>query len=242
MLKRTSLALVITFAATVVAANAQTIQVSRSNRTLEVTATASASQMADTAVLHIGYTVYGATSKDAYAKASDTSNAIADALKQAGIARDQIQSISQSVNETQPYENQNLTAEQKAERQYRAEQTLTVRLPAKEAAKILNVAVEAGANNSGNIDWQLANPDALEAQAAAKALAHDKQIATAMAKGLGVALGPLLYASNQTQQHVIYPMMAAMGANAKAAPVKPLAINPQRISQSATIRAIFEIQ
>lgn len=242
MLKRISLAVLITFAATAVAANAQTIQVTRSNRTLEVTTTASASAMADTAVLHIGYTVYGPTSKDAYAKASETSNAIAEALQQAGIAKDQIQSISQSVNATQPYENQNLTPEQKAERQYRAEQTWTVRLPAKEAAKILNVAVEAGANNSGNIDWELANPDALEAKAAAKALTHDKQIATAMANGLGVSLGPLLYASNQTQQHIIYPMMAAQAMAPAAKSVKPLAINPQRISQSATIRAIFSIE
>jgi hypothetical protein len=64
-----------------------------------------------------------------------------------------------------------------------------------------------------------------------------------MARGLGVTLGPLLYAGNQGQQRTIYPMMAAMQAGmAKAAPVKPLAIHPQRISQSASIRAIFAIQ
>lgn len=241
MLKRISLALVIVLAAA--AAHAQTLKVDKANRTVEVTASASASAMADTAVLHLGYTVYGPTSKDAYAKASKTSNAIADALKQAGVPKDHIQSISQSVNETQSYENQNLTPEQKAARKYRAEQTWTVRLPAKDAAKILNLAVEAGANNSGNIDWQLANPDALEAEAAAKALAHDKQIAAAMARGLGVTLGPLLYASNQAEQRRVFPMMAGLEmAKAANAEVKPLAIHPQRISQSASIRAIFAIQ
>ena len=243
MHKRISLALVVLVAAAATAVYAQTLKVDKSNRTIEVTASASAHAMADVAILHLGYKVYGPTSKDAYAKASEHSNAIADALKKAGIPKDHIQSISQSVQETQSYENQNLTPEQKAARKYRAEQTWTVRLPAKEAAKILNLAVEAGANNSGNIDWQLANPDALEAEAAAKALAHDKQIAAAMAKGLGVTLGPLLYASNQAQQRVVYPMMAGLQmAKAAHAEVKPLAINPQRISQSASIRAIFAIQ
>lgn len=243
MLKRISLALVIAFTAAVTAAQAQTIQVNKANRTIEITTTASASAMADVAVLHLGYTVYGPTSKDAYAKASETSNAIAAALKMAGVAKDQIQSISQSVNETQSYENQNLTPAERAARKYRAEQTWTVRLPAKEAAKVLNLAVEAGANNSGDIDWQLAHPNALEAQAAARALAHGKQIATAMASGLGVTLGPLLYASNQTQQRTIYPMMAGLQmAKVASAPVKPLSISPQRISQSATIHAVFSIQ
>ena len=242
MLKRISMALVIFVAATA-AAHAQTLQVSQTNRTIEVTVSASASQMADRAVLHIGYILYGPTSKDVYAKASETSNAIAAALQKAGIARDQIQSVSQSVRETQSYENQNLPPEQKAQRQYRAEQTWTVRLPAKDAARILNVAVGAGANNSGAIDWQLSDPNALEAQAAAKALLKGKQIAAAMAKGLAVTLGPLLYASNQAQQRIIYPIMAGglMQAEAKTE-IKPLAINPQRISQSATIHAIFAIQ
>jgi uncharacterized protein YggE len=243
MHKRISLALVVIFAAAATAARAQTLRVDKANRTIEVTASASAHAIADTAILHLGYTVFGPTSKEAYAKASETSNAIADALQKAGVPKDHIQSISQSVNETQSYENQNLTPAEKAARKYRAEQTWTVRLPAKDAAKILNLAVEAGANNSGNIDWQLANPDALEAEAAAKALAHDKQIAAAMAKGLGVTLGPLLYASNQAQQRVVYPMMAGLQmAKAANVAVKPLAINPQRISQSASIRAIFAIQ
>ncbi len=241
MYKRISLALVVLVAAAT-ATCAQTLKVDKSNRTIEVTDSASAHAMADIAILHLGYTVYGPTSKDAYAKASETSNAIADALKKAGIPDGHIQSISQSVQETQTYENQNLTPAERVQRKYRAEQTWTVRLPAKEAAKILNLAVEAGANNSGDIDWQLANPDALEAEAAARALAHDKQIAAAMAKGLGVTLGPLLYASNQAQQRVIFPMMAAQSLAIKKVAVRPLAIDPQRIAQSATIRAIFAIQ
>lgn len=243
MLKRISLALIFTVAATLPSARAQTLKVNKSNRTIEITTSASASQMADLAILHLGYKVYGPTSKAAYAKASETSNAIATALKKAGVAKDQIQSQNQSIHETPTFEIQKLPPAEQAQRKYRVEQSWTVKLKAKDAAKILNLAVADGANNSGNINWQVADPNALEAKAAAKALTHGKQIAAAMAKGLGVTLGPLLYASNQAAQvrPRILHMPRMMAAQAKTEP-KPLAINPQRINRSATIHAIFAIQ
>lgn len=244
MLKRTSLALAITLAAAVTAATAQTIQVNHGNRTIEVTASATVSEMANVAVLHIGYQVYGPTSKAAYAKASESSNAIADALKQAGVPKDQIHSQDQLASENPNWDDTTLTVEQRAQQRYLAKQTWTVKLPAKDAARILNLAVEAGANNSGGIDWKLADSNTLQAEAAAKALAHCRQIAAAMAKGLGVTLGPLLYANNQYAQVWHRPMnyvMSAFGNGQGVAP-KPLSISPQRISQTASIHAIFSIQ
>ncbi len=225
-------------------AGAQTIQVNKANRTIAVTSDGTASEMADRAVLNIGYIVYGATSEAAYAEASKTSNAIAGALAQAGVAKDQIESQNQSVNETQTYENQNLTPAEREARQFRAEQSWTVRLKASEAARVLNVAVAAGANNSGNIQWSVTDDEALQGKAAASALANDKKMAASMAQGLGVTLGPLLYASNQAPSRPVTPIFHTMMAKA-AAPgeaVKPLSIEPQRISDSATVYAVFSIQ
>jgi len=227
-----------------VAAGAQTIQVSKANRTLAVTGTGTASAMADRATLNIGYVVYGPTSEAAYAEASKTSNAIADALAKAGVAKDRIESQNQSVSETQTYENQNLTPAEREARKFRAEQSWTVRLKASEAASVLNAAVAAGANNSGNVDWSVADAAALQGKAAAKALANDKRMAAAMAEGLGVTLGPLLYASNQAPSRAPMPVFHAMMAKA-AAPqeaVKPLSIEPQRITDSATVYAVFAIE
>jgi uncharacterized protein YggE len=228
----------------VTGAGAQTIQVSKANRTLAVTSSGTASAMADRAELNIGYIVYGPTSEAAYARASKTSNAIAEALAGAGVAKDHIESQNQSVNETQTYENQNLTPAERAARKYRAEQSWTVRLKASDAARVLNVAVAAGANNSGSIEWSVSDAEELQGKAAARALVNDKKMAASMAKGLGVALGPLLYASNQAPSRAPMPIFHAMMAKA-AGPgeaVKPLSIEPQRITDSATVYAVFAIQ
>ncbi len=76
-------------------------------------------------------------------------------------------------------------------------------------ANALHLAISAGANHSGNIQWQLKKDDTLEAEAAKKALEHARQIAAQMADGLGVKLGTLVYASNQTPPRGI---LAALGS------------------------------
>ncbi len=76
-------------------------------------------------------------------------------------------------------------------------QTWQVTVPADRAASLLQVAISAGANNSGDVQWSLEKRDALQAEAAEKALTNAQQIAERMAKGLGGKLSELLYASNQ---------------------------------------------
>jgi uncharacterized protein len=224
-------------------ASAQTIQVDKENRTIAVNVTDSATAMADTAILHIGFTVHAATSDDCYALASKTSNAIAAALQAAGIAKDRLESDQQSITETPLFELQQLPAEERAARHFQARQSWTLRLAPDQTAQVLNIAVQAGANDSGNIDWTLSDENALQAQAAAKALARGKEIAEAMAKGLGATLGPLLYASNEAPAPAIRPLHAmAERLAGGGAPTAPLAINPRRVERSATVYAVFAIQ
>jgi uncharacterized protein len=225
---------------------AQTIQVDKANRTIAVNVTDSATALADTAILHLGFTVYAATSDDGYAQASKTSNAIAAALAAAGIARDRLESDQQSLTETPLFELQQLPAEERAAHRFQLEQTWTIRLSPDQAAKVLNIAVQAGANQSGHIDWSVADENALEAHAAAKAMARGKEIAEAMAKGLGATLGPLLYASNEAPAPAIRPLHAMAerltGGGGAVAPTAPLSINPRRVERSATVYAIFAIE
>lgn len=227
-------------------ASAQTVEVTQNNRTLSVSSNGTATELADRAVLHIGYEVYGPTADAAYSAAAERSSAIAKALSDAGVAKDQIESQSQSVGSTPNYENsQNLSAAERAARQFRAQQSWNVRLPASEAARVLSLAVAAGANDSGDIDWQVSDQAELAGRAAANALTNDKQMAASMAKGLGVNLGPLLYASNQAPDSLATPRFAML-ASGDAAPLsrklKPLSIEPQRVSVTATVYAIFAIQ
>jgi len=224
------------------AATAQQIQVNKDNRTLAVTASETATADADTAIVHIGFQAFGPDEKTAYANGSRISNAIAKALTDAGVPKKDIESQQQNLTHVQPYETQNLPADQRAQRQFTVTQTWDVKTKADDAAKILNVAVNAGANQSGNIDWSVADENALEAQAAGKALARARAIAEQMASGLGTKLGWLIFASNEAPTRPITPLprMPMMAMKAEA-PTPPLAINPRKVTQSATVYAVFAI-
>jgi uncharacterized protein len=240
-----ALAAVVTTAAPI-PSKAQTIQVnvSKDNRTIAITATASVTAMADTATIHIGYITYGPDKDAAYAAGSTLSNAIIKALTSTGIPSDTIESENQNVSPVQEYQVHDLTPAEKAQRKFQVTQSWTVRANAADAARVLDVAVKAGANQSGQIDWSLKDENAPQAEAAAKALQRARTVAGEMAAGMSVKLGNLIYASNETQSEPVHPIMRAM-APAPAAmdqKVAPLAINTRRIEKSATVYAVFAIE
>ncbi|HEX4155737.1 MAG TPA: SIMPL domain-containing protein [Acidobacteriaceae bacterium] len=212
-------------------------------RSIAITATDRVTQQADVATVHIGYQLFAAEKDAAYAAGSKASNAIIDALRAAGVAKDAIESQQQSLGPTEPYQINQLPAGERASHAFTISQSWTVRATPDDAARILDLAVKAGANQSGDIDWSLKDPNAASAAAAAKALQRAKVQAQAMAEGLGVHLGELLYASNEVEAQPVRPVMAMAAARAKAAlsPL-PLAINPRQIETSATVRAVFAIE
>jgi uncharacterized protein len=223
---------------------AQTIAVNKENRTIAITATDKVVVMADTASVHIGFIAYGPDSDSAYATGSHTSNAIIKTVSAAGVPSDAIESESQNVGPVQEYQVDKLTPAEKAQRKFQVTQSWTVHTSADDAARILDLAVKAGANQSGQIDWMLKDENASQAEAASKALQRARTVAEQMAKGLSVRLGALIYASNETQAEPPRPLMlrAAPAAMAMADKVLPLAINPRRIEKSATVYAVFAIE
>jgi uncharacterized protein len=221
--------------------SAQTIQVNAANRTIAVTATDKVIVMADTATVHVGFIAYGPDSDTAYATGSRISNDIVKALTASGIPNDAIESENQNVSPVQEYQIDKLTPAEKAQRKFQVVQSWTVRTPADDAAKTLDVAVKAGANQSGQIDWSLKDENAPQAEAAAKALQRARTVAGEMAKGLNVKFGPLLFASNETQAQPPVPIIRSMAAKASLN-VEPLAINPRRIEKTATVYAVFAIE
>jgi hypothetical protein len=222
---------------------AQTIQVSKENRTIAITATDSVIVMADTATVHIGFIAYGSDKDAAYAAGSGVSNAIMKALTGAGVPSDAIESESQNVSPVQEFQIDKLTPTEKSQRRFQVSQSWTVRVNASDAARALDLAVKAGANQSGQIEWSLKDANSPQAEAAGKALQRARTVAGEMAKGMNVKLGVLIYASNETQAEPPRPLMKAMnGAMAMAAAPPPLAINPRRIEKSATVYAVFAIE
>lgn len=224
-------------------ATAQTIQVDKSNRTIAVTASDRASADAELATISIGFEAYAPDAATAYRQGSQLSNAIMGALKNAGVPDKSIESRTQNLSKTEfPY-NPGPTPQERVEKAYTLSQSWTVHTAAGDAARVLHAAVEAGANNSGSIDWDVTDRKGLEAKAAAKALVDAHAIAAQMASGLGVTLGPLVYASNQAPERPVLPYAAmAMAKSAPPPPTQPLAIRPQQVEESATVYAVFSIE
>jgi uncharacterized protein YggE len=221
---------------------AQQIVVNKDNRTMAVTASADATVDADTATVHIGFLSYGSTQDAAYADGSRISNAIHKALIDSGVPGEAIESETQSIAPVQQYGNQDWTPEEKVQRKFQVQQSWTIKTAAKNASQVLDVAVKAGANQSGQIDWGVSDDDGLQAKAAALALARARQIAQQMAQGLNAALGPLVYASNEAPVRPVEPLARLQAAEPTTAKVEPLAINARKVTRSATVYAVFAIQ
>jgi uncharacterized protein YggE len=208
------------------------LKVDSSNRTLTVTAEDSVSVEPEVAILHIGFDTQPGDAKSVYAQGAQTSNAIISALKQAGVQESDIRS------ETQYLGRDYSTKEKK----FKLTQRWTVRTTPERAAEILDTAITAGANNSGDIEWTVKDEKALEAQALDRAADRARSNAAVLAKGMGVRLGALIYVSNQISGGVYpRPMPMAM-AKAAEAPTQPLAIEPHKVSRQASVYAIFAIE
>ncbi|HMD18711.1 MAG TPA: SIMPL domain-containing protein [Alloacidobacterium sp.] len=225
-------------------AHAQTIKVDKDNRTIAVTASDKATTDADLAVVHIGYQVFGPDEQSTYSSGSTISNAIVSALKKSGVPDKAIESENQNLMPNN-YHDPKESEMDRAKKQFVLNQSWTVKTKPDDAAKVLHIAVEAGANQSGQIEWQYQDMNGLQAKAAASALAKAQAIAQQMAQGLNVKLTGLIYASNQAPESPVRPipmmMMKAMAAPAAQA-VAPLAINPRQIEESSTVYAVFALQ
>jgi uncharacterized protein YggE len=233
--------LLFTLCLAVLPLSAQQIQISKDNKTISITATDEASAMADTAVVSIGFNLFGKDQDATYASATETSNAIVNAITGSGVDKDAIQSQEQNLSPLNSDDFQNKSHYAEGMR-FQFSQRWQVTVPAAQSAQILHLAITHGANNSGNIDWQLKNDDALQLEAAQKALHHAHDIAEHMAQGLNTHLGALLYASNQVPEQTVImnDRPAPMARSMKA--LKPLAISPNRITRSATVYAVFAIE
>jgi uncharacterized protein YggE len=225
--------------------SAQTIQVNPNNRTIAITVSDKAAADPDAATVHIGFEIFAPTSDEAYATGSGISNGVMSALQKTGIPEKAIESEGQNLRPNVQFDPRESDAE-RAKKQFVLSQSWTVKTAAEDAAKALHTAIEAGANNGGQIDWDVKDRDGLRAQAAARALVHARAMADQMARGLNAHLGALIYASNSEPQAVGvgegYGGGRMMDVLSFAPKLAPLAIRPQKIEESATVYAVFSIE
>jgi uncharacterized protein YggE len=211
------------------------LKIDSANRTLAVSAEARVSVDPEVAILHIGFETKPSDAKSAYADGARSSNAIVSAIKQAGIPEASIHSESQRL---EPVDAKN--------HKFKLTQDWTVKTPPERAGEILDVAITAGATDSGRIDWTVQDVHALEDEALDQAGSRARSDAAVLAKASGARLGALLYLTNQVNESAInalsYNNGAGGGGERFAAQVPPLAIEPRQVSREATVYAVFAIE
>lgn len=224
-------------------------------RTISVSGTAEVSADADLAIVHVGYKLFGPDAKSVYADAVATSNGVIQALTASGISKSDIESTSQMIQHTQPYDMQPMPMkeEERMRRQFNVTQSWTMRVKPDQAADALNTAINAGANESGWIQWIVNDPSELEAQASAKAVGEARKIAEQIAQKANVRLGELVSVSRNPGQAYYagipggmaggYAMGTSVVFNSMMGPnAQQLAINSRRVEFQITVFAVFAIE
>ena len=228
------------FSSAVLAQTSQgpSLVISKENRRLSVSASGHAEADPDIADLNVGFVVYASTLQAVHKSAGDTSNAIIKAMLDAGASKSEIQSQSQRVSRL----NDNEVKQQKGMR-FSVTQSWAVSVAPKDAALILDAAVNAGANQSGDITWRMKSDIALDTEAVRKATERARAIGSALAEGMGVTLGKPLFVTNNISSNVT-PRGYAYAGNAamELKRTQPLAIETQRVERDASVEIVFAIE
>ena len=227
-------------------AAAQVIQVSRTNKTIEVSLTESIRVDPEVAVVRVGYQNYGQSKDGTYEENVRKANQIVQALLDAGISKEAIETETVRLERASEQEYPPPAAHRK-EQEYTARQNWTVGVSISEAQKVVDLAVNAGANLVEDVNWTVAESPALEAKANAAALAKAQALAEKMALQLGAKIGELLYLSNR-EPNLYRPGYAYSKGGELALPgilasaKLPLKLFPAKFERSATVTAVFALE
>lgn len=229
----------------------QGIQINRQNRTISVRATEAVEVQPEIAVVTLAYVNFAATQDAAYSENVRVSAKIIQSLLSAGLKKQQIQTSQIQLMRQTPEDQENNHPIGK-DRQFKATQSWDIRVAAAQAQNVVDRAVAAGANQVQNVDWTVADTDALEARANAAALDKARHVAEQMATRLGGKVGELLYASNSSAPYAgtgygvgfgggtYQRSMATLGGKIASRPA--LRLFPQKVRQQATVYAVFALE
>jgi uncharacterized protein YggE len=228
-------------------ASAQTIQVNRDNKTITINTSDEATAIADIAAVTIGFQIYGPDSQGTYADGGKLSHAIMDAMQKLGVKDENIESAVQGLEHNSNFDDKT-PADERTKKQFMFHQSWIISVPSANSAEVIRVAIAAGANESGGIEWRFADRKSLQAKAAANALVKARAVAEEMAEGLHVKLGALIYASNEMPRVAMFRRMGVLNTESASVtsvapqPAPPLEIRPQTIREEATVYAVFAIE
>ena len=222
----------------------QSNEISRQNRTVEVTVTESVSVPAEIADVTIACLTHGQTHDEAYQENLRIADRVVRALLASGIGKE---SITSSTIELRESTAQDSGTKSVNPRRFAAEQTWKVRIAVDEAQKVVDLAVHAGANGIEDVSWAVRDPESLETKARIAALEKARLTAAEIAKGLGGKLGEPLYAANALSGIISLFSRASQletqsaSVSSSSEPTFSLQLFPEKVQKSAVVRVVFAL-
>lgn len=240
------LEVMLVFAFTVVSsafvAGAQQVGVSKDHRAIAVSATVTIHAKPQIAMVELGYMTDRDTHDSAYGDSVRVSSQILAALQDSGVAKTDIETKVLRLTPMRS-ESRSWVGIRTEKRGYEATQLWSVRLPAKDAAKIVDHAVKAGANQVLMVDWKVRDPGALDVKAVTAALGRARSLAEGMAAKMGEKIGALLFASNNASEGGASQYFGGhVGGNRSAVVRAQLEFRSEQVSRRATVYAVFALQ
>ncbi len=201
--------------------------------TIEVGGSGEAKVTPDRALIYLGVQVKGRTAALAGQENARLATAILDAVRAAGIPRDQISTMNYSVNPSYRYFPDGRKPELTG---YDASNTIRVEVRSLDlVGKVIDASLGAGANNISGLSYYASQLDATKRDALGSASTNARLSAEVMAKAAGGTLGPLVSLSSQMMESPQPMPVMAMSMRAKVADESTPVMAPTEQTVTATV-------
>ncbi len=183
------------------------------------------------------------TAQDAQDRNREIGANVMNALKQAGVRANEIETTDYRIEKIQEWDPK---MERMVDKGYRASNAFVVSTKDLEnVGPLLDVGVQAGANNVESINFELSDEKQREVKVDAlrKATQNARDKAEALADGAGVRIGKLLSLSENSYVVMPYARYDVMMAKEEMGgmPVPPTDVSPQNVHISAQVSLSYEI-
>jgi hypothetical protein len=200
-------------------------------RGITVNASGKVEAVPDTAALELGVETQASNAKDALAQNSERLKRVLDALRKAGVAKDDLQTTQVSLWPERTSEGTTITG-------YRATNTVSAKLDVEKAGGAIDAAVGAGANLASGPMLAVDERDALYRDALKNAVKAGRAKAEAIADAAGVKVGrvtAVVESAGYDQPPMPYAEMA------RDTVVSPTPIEPGKQQIEATVTVTFAV-
>jgi uncharacterized protein len=196
-------------------------------RGITVNASGDVETTPDRAALELGVQTNAANAKAALAQNAERLNQVLDALRKAGVAKDDLQTSNVSLWPQHDPDGNTVTG-------YQAQNTVAAELDVAKAGDAIDAAVAAGANVVGGPSLSVGERDALYRKALKNAVEAARAKAEAIADAAGVKVGRVTAVVESPGYDEAPPMPYAMRAadNAESTPIEP---GKQAIEATVTV-------